>query len=265
MSNKISGQRRGQIATSDWAIVEEKVPDQTGASDGGRGRSGFKTIKIGGKRNKQVMLRIPRALFPELKRIYNPAFWNNETIDIPTNPLSIFGFFSQIVQGSGAQNRTGVVIMVERIVIRLYITFSQSQAQVTPCFALVMDKEPAVVEAIASAPAWLDMFEGIGGASAPAYLVALPNDDKRWRFDYLKRVQVPTAACVAPVLAGFVPAYITQPRYIEIDVPIRKSIKYDSVSGTPYAGGELNLAGWSDVGTNVPLVTASYELFFSDA
>jgi len=212
-----------------------------------------------------VTIRIPRQLFPELKRMYNPAFWNNEIIDIPTNPLSIFGFFSQIVQGNGAQNRTGDVVRVERIIIRLYITFSQSQAQVTPCFAVVMDKEPAVVESIAASPAWLDMFQGVGGAAAPAYLVAVPNYDKRWRFDYLKRVQVPTAACVAPVLAGFVPAYITQPRYIEIDLPIRKSIKYDSTMGTPYAGGELNLVGWSDVGSNVPLVTASFELFFSDA
>jgi hypothetical protein len=266
MSNRETGSRRNAVAVSDWSIVEEKGLDPSGGTaSGGRGRGSFRTMKIGGKNAREVTLRIPRALFPELKRLVNPAFWNAETIDAPTATLSTYGFFSQIVQGSGAQNRTGDVVRVERIIIRGYITFSQSQAQVTPCFALVMDKEPAVVNSIAAAPAWTDMFQGIGAAGAPAYLVAVPNYDKRWRFEFLKRIQMPTAACVAPVLAGFIPAYITQPRYFEIDVPLKRLIKYDSTMGTPYAGGELSLVGWSDVVANTPQVTASYEVYFSDA
>jgi hypothetical protein len=251
-----------QVVTSDWSIVEEKVPDQTSASDGGRGRSGFRKIKVGGR--KAVTISIPRQLFPELKRATNAAFWDAETLDVPSTGASFYQFFAQITQGNGAQNRTGDVIFVEKLVLRLYVEFSTAEGFVTPVFALVMDKEPAVIEATAAFPAWTDVFQGIGGASSKAYLTAVPNYDKRWRFQYLKRIEMPTAAC-AVLTTGSAYVAVTQPRCVTLEIPIKKTIKYDSTMGAPYAGAEIYLIGWSDVASNVPKCNGSYEIFFSDA
>jgi len=145
-----------------------------------------------------------------------------------------------------------------KIVIRMQLVASTSAAPHTAVIALNLDMEPAVVESIAAAPAWGDLYQGIGAANVEAVTVAIPNYDKRARFRYLKHITEP----MTPMAAFANVLY--QQKYITIEHTVNKRVRYDSTIGTPYAGCEMFLCGWSDLTANVPKVEASYELFFTD-
>jgi len=250
--------RKSGVIASDWAVVESKTgPPSTAKMSRisipqGTGKNG--------RKKKDVVIHIPRSFIPEVKRMFNAAFWDAETLDDPVVGFSTFGFFSQVTQGNGAQNRQGDYIFVNKLVIRIQLIGSVSAPSHTAVLALNLDKEPAVVESIASPPSWSDYYQGIGGAGLAAYTVPIPNYDKRARFGYLKHITEPmTPMSVSPGGSVFY-----QEKYITIEHTFNRKIRYDSTMGTPYAGCEAFLIGWSNLAANVPKAEASYELFFTD-
>jgi len=245
---------------SDWIDVERKNMDPTAERRvavtvmTGKGGKGGK-----GKKGKMIKLRLPASVLPELKRHYAAAGWDAETLDIPTATASSYNFFTQIGIGTANDSRLGDAIFVERVVIRLYIAQSASATSSVANLALVQDLEPA-----AGAPAWTDMFQGVGGAGPAAYHVAIPNYDKRYRFKYLERAVIPlhwSAAYYASPSTFVSPGTTT----LHFEVPIKRKVYYDNTNGRPVRGNELMLWGWSDTNTNTPQATMSYEIFFTDA
>lgn len=247
------------IKSSDWEEIEDKVPDQVAEV------SRSKTLHIAtrgkGKKGKPryVKLVIPRAMMPEIKRYVNAAFWDAETLDIPTSTASSSNFFTNIVNGGGSQNRLGDAILVDKVVVRLYIEQSTSITYTTADIAFVSDLEPA-----AGAPAWTDIFNGVGAAGAAAYHVAVPNFDKRTRFRYEKRASVPLHWGAA-YWNGSTAVVSVVPKVLVFEIPYKRLVKYDGTAARPIAGSELMIWGWSDTNTNTPKATASVEVFFQDA
>ncbi len=249
---------RGQIETSEWVEAEEKVPDQATNADARLGKARVITVATGkGRRKRGMRLRIPSALVPELKRQFLAAFWDNETLDAPSATASRFPVFAQITQGASAQQRLGDAIFVEKVVVRLCIEQNPSITFCSAHFAAVLDTEPA-----GSTPAWTDVFQGIGGASAGAYNVAIPNFDKRSRFVYKERTTVPLSPSAA-YWNGSTALLCVRPVYVTLEIPIRKRVSYDDTSSV-YKGCELQLFGWSDTTSNTPKCWGSYETFFTD-
>ncbi len=255
----MNNQRNHVDTSSEWVDFETKVPDQVPSI----ARDKVQTISVytkgKGKKGKAVKLRIPRSLFPELKRRYSAAFWDAETLDIPTSTASSFNFFSQVAQGVAADSRLGDSIFVEKVVVRLYLEQSTGITFTTADFAAVFDQEPA-----AGAPAWTDIFQGVGAASAAAYHVAIPNYDKRFRFRYANRATVPLSWSAA-YWNGSSAVVSVHPVTMTLEIPVKRRILFDNTSGRPIRGCELMLWGWSDTAANTPRATASYEIFFADA
>ncbi len=251
---------RNHETSSEWVDWEEKVPDQVPSVP--RGKEQTVTVLTKGKgkkgKGKAMKLRIPRAMLPELKRHYSAAFWDAETLDIPTSTASSYDFFTQIAQGVAADSRLGDSIFVEKVVVRLYLEQSSSNTFTTADLAVVFDQEPA-----AGAPAWTDIFQGVGAAGVAAYHVVIPNYDKRFRFRYAKRATVPLA-WASSYWNGSAGVVSIRPVTMTLEIPVKRRIQYDNTNGRPIRGCELMLWGWSDVSSNTPKCTASYEVFFSD-
>ena len=248
---------RGHIETSEWVEAEDfKVPDSVPPFESA---AKLMTVQVGkGKKKRGVRMRIPRGLLPELKRKFDPAFWDGETLDSPSATASQYALFAQIVQGTNAQNRLGDSIFVDKVVLRLHLEQSTSNTFSTACLAVVMDMEPA-----AGNPAWTDVFQGIGAATAPAYLNAIPNFDKRLRFSYKERMSIPLSWSGA-YWNGSAATVSPHPKQIVMEIPVKRRVSYDN-SGGVYRGCELQLFGWSDLTANTPKVWGSYEIFFTDA
>jgi hypothetical protein len=244
---------RGDEA-DEFTMVEDKAPDDVGLF----GKASAVMVKVG-KGKKKTMIRLPRSLIPELKRLVLPAFWDQETLDDPGHTASLFSFLGQIGQGTGASNRLGDAIIVERIVIRYHVEQSASQSFCTAVLELIEDKEPAV-----GAPVWTDVFQGIGGASTSAYLVAVPNFDKRSRFSYLKRRTMPLSWQAASYNGSTVTNAPAVTDGVMVILPKRR-VEFDNTSAPPYKGAEFRLFGWSDITANTPKITASAEIYFTDA
>lgn len=247
------------IHSNDWIEVEEKVPDQVAPLP----RSQVVRVLTKGKGKKgrpsTMRLVLPRAMTPEIKRFSNAAFWDAETLDIPSSTASSYNFYTQITSGGGSQNRLGDAIFVDKVVVRLYIEQSTGITFTTADVAFVSDLEPA-----AGAPAWTDVFNGIGAASAAAYHVALPNFDKRFRFRYEKRASLPLA-WNSSYWNGSTAIVSVKPQVVVFEIPVKRVVKYDGTSARPIAGSEMMIWGWSDTSSNTPKATASVEVFFQDA
>jgi hypothetical protein len=211
------------------------------------------------KRMQAMRLILPRALLPELKRAFNVAFWDAETLDDPGTGASTYYLLSQIAQGSNPTQRIGDVIYVHRVVIRMYIEQSSSATFSTAELRLVADTEPA-----AGGPAWTTVFQGIGGSSIQAYHVAIPDFDLRWRYKYLREVSVPMSWTASSVNAGVTTSAI-RPVSAVWDIKVDREVAYNSTSAYPVKGQELILWGWSSLNANTPKCWASYEIFFTDA
>lgn len=248
--------RNKKDTTSEWTQLEEHVSDEK-SLDATRGAKSLTVLTGSGKKQRRVKLMIPRAFFPELKRMYQVGFWDAETMDAPSATASRFGFLANITVGGGATNRIGDSIYVENVIVRLHVEQSTSVTYTTANLAFVVDKEPA-----AGAPAWTDVFNGIGAASATCYDVAIPNYDKRARFVYAKRDTIPLAWSSSYYNAAAIVS--VKPYTAVYDIPIKRVVEFDG-SGSVYAGPELYLFGWSDVTSNTPKAYASYEIFFRDA
>lgn len=238
------------VKFDDADLVESKEVAEPGLTS----RFGRKGVRRVGKN-----LMIPRSMFkPEVKRSYNTSFWDQETLDNPTAGASVWSFLASIAQGTGASQRIGNVVQAHKLVIRLVIQGSSSQTSTTAHLAMVRDKEP-----YAGAPVWTTVFNGIGAASNDAFNVAIPNADKRFRFDYLRTVHVPIEIqAIAWNGSAFTAAI--RPEYVELTFNINRRVRYDNANTAPIQGCEYVLFGWSDISANTPKATGSFELFFSD-
>ncbi len=252
----------GREVASDWVDLESKVVDNAKpmASQGRR----LTTIKLGkGKRSRK--LRVPRNMVGggELKRAFSATVWNAQTLGAPSGGTTAFGLFSNIANGTASVNRIGDVIRVQRVVMRGYLEWSSSETFSTASVAVVLDNEPATQATTSSLPAWTEVFQGIGGSTSAQYNVAIPNDNKRWRFNFLRRLTVPSAL-TALTWNGTTTIAAARPQVFELDIPINRLVEYDPSSAVPYKGCECVVYGWSDVTSNDPKISLSYEIFFTD-
>lgn len=261
MALQLEKSKRHEVTASEWVNLEEKQPDNPRSAGG----SNFMRVTLPGKgkgkkgKGKAMVLHIPRSLMPELKRMFNAAFWDAETLDNPTGPASSYEFFNQITQGVGATQRIGDCVFIENIVLRLQLQQSPSISQCTTVIELIGDKQPAAV-----IPTWNDIFQGIGGASAVAYLTAIPNFDERNRFRYLQRETIPMSWSAIAFDTGNTQHAAAAPKSITINLPIKKKIMYNGTGGV-YAGMTLYLWAWSELTANTPHMNGSFEIFFTDA
>jgi hypothetical protein len=241
----------------DFEVVDEKRPvDQMSQTYRPKQRvTTIVTQKGKGKAAKTVRLRIPLPMAPEIKRFFNAEFWSAETIDDATS-ASFYSVFTNIVQGDQATNRQGSMIRVLKVVLRLYLVPSSSQASATAVTtALVLDNEPAQGQ-----PGFTTVWQG-GLATLPAYQCAIPNYDKRSRFRYLRRDHTPML-WTAVNQTG--PVVCVRPEFLTIDQPINRTVKYDGTAARPYGGCELELQAWSDISANTPKAYGAIEVFFTD-
>lgn len=259
----------GRDKTSDWVELEEKVDDQIGPY-GGRAKT--MTVMLPGKgkkgKAKQVKLRIPPSMIPELKRQVFAAFWDTQELKTPTDDAtaSRYMVLDDISLGTGSANRLGDAIYVDRLVVRIMVKPRFDVSYVTTGtasvanFLVVMDTEPD-----ATVPAWTDMFATIGAGSVALYDVAVPEPDKRFRFRYLREVRAPLewTAAYWDVTNSRAVAQM-KPICITLDIPIRRRVMYDSSVAKPVKGFNLGIFGWSDLSNSVR-AWGSYEVFFRDA
>lgn len=237
--------------SEDWIDTEEKESPVRQSLTGGM------KFRMKGKRG---VITVPRSIFrAEIKRMYNAAFWDNETFDAPSNTASSYNFFTQITVGGGAANRVGDVIRVHKLVIRLICLPNSNITLQTNSVAVIRDKEPG-----AGTYAWTDAYNGIGAANVLAYHVAIPNFDKRFRFDYLATKRICTGLSTI-VYNGAATVGSVKCIAFEIVLNVNKQIRYDNTTARPYQGCEYTIWGWSEDVANTPQWTASYEVFFSDA
>ncbi len=251
-------EKRGGDKTSEWVELEEKVPDQVGAF-GNRGRDLMVTLPGKGKKGKKVKLRIPSSMIPELKRYYQVAFWDVETLNSPAGTASSYNILQNITPGTSAITRLGDAIYIEKIVIRLLVYQVTTITFTTANIAVVIDNEPAV-----GSPAWTDIWQDIGGSDPGAYDVAIPNYDKRFRFNIVREARIPLEWAAA-YWNGSTALISTRPQLLVLDIPIKRRVMYNGATGAPYRGCNISVWGWSDANANPPLAQGSYEVFFRDA
>lgn len=246
--------------TGDADFVRVSEDNKVVLTKSGRGSRGQKPMTkraLYARRKAVQRLGLPRFLAPELKRIA-AYFWDAETLDDPGTGASGYAFFGDITQGTTQSSRTGDVIFVHKVVLRLYMEQSTSVNFSTAEIRLFMDMEPA-----AGGPSWTTAFNGIGGASIQTYHVAYPANDNRFRFRYLREQSVSQAWSAASYNGSGVTNAIKP--FSEVwDVPINKEVRYSGSSGRPVAGCELELFAWSSINSNTPKLWASYEIFFTD-
>lgn len=250
------------VSSSEWVEFERKEPLVSKPATGSKRvvlASGKKGKK--GKGNRPVVLNIPRSfLSTEIKRyVSTPAFWDAETLDVPTSTASRASMFTNIVQGTASGNRVGVQIRVLEVVFRIYLEQSASITFETVDLAAVLDTEPA-----AGAPSWTDVFQGAGGGGVTYYHVATANNDNRFRFKYLRRMTIPMEWQTS-YWNGAAAVGIVKPVTIELALKLNRQVVYNASTGRPYKGCELDLWGWGDVNANTTKATATVEIFFTDA
>jgi hypothetical protein len=250
--------------TSGWVELEEKVPDDV-PSYGGRGMSKTMTVLAPGKgkkgKGKRLKLRIPRSMIPEVKRQAFAAFWDMQAMKNPSvdTTAARYNLFDDIALGTGSANRLGDAVFVEKIVIRLMVHGQSAETFGVSTVAVVMDTEPA-----SSVANWLDMFSGIGAGNTGLYDVAIPEQDERFRFRYLREVRFPHYWSAAYYNAGTTAAVI--PHCVTLDIPIKRRVMYDATQTKPVAGCNVGIHGWSDTTLGTwPRAYGSYEIFFRDA
>lgn len=253
----------GKDQASGWVELETKVVDQVGPFGGG-GKTMTLTMPGKGKKGKgrQVKLRIPASMIPELKRQSFAAFWDTQPLKTPANDAtaSRYMLFDDISLGTGSANRLGDAIFVEKIVIRLLVHGQVTTTFNTATLAVILDTEPD-----ATAPAWTDMFAGIGAGGTGLYDVAIPEQDKRYRFRYLREVRVPLK-WTAAYYTGAAAVVSLEPFLITLDIPIKKRVMYDASVSKPVKGCNVGVFGWSDEsGATLPKAYGSYEIFFRDS
>lgn len=242
-------------AHHDFEVVEEvKVVDQMPQQI--RPKMKVFYAKNGkGKNAKMVKVAIPMSIAPELKRYFSGDFWSAETIDDATS-ASFFSVFTNIVQGDQATNRQGDIIRVIKVVFRLYIVPSTSQAASTAVtIAALLDKEPAQGQ-----PGWTTVWQG-GLASVINYQCAIPNYDKRSRFEIKRREHFPMVWAAVNQTG---PVVSVVPVFCTMDIPLNRVVKYDGTAARPYSGCELELQAWSDLSANTPRAYGAVEVFFTD-
>lgn len=240
--------------SSEWIAVEEKIPEYTL----GRSRKNQSlSVQVKGKgkgKARTMKLSIPRSMIPEVKRMFNAAFWDQETLDSPAAGASFYSLGAQVQLGTGAIQRIGDSIFIKEVVVRYHLIQSASASNCTAVIAMNLDHEPA-----AGGPNWAGVYQGIGSSSASAYTVAIPDFDQRSRFSYLRREVVPLAPQAVNVFN------LVKPVVATMRVPINKWVRYDNTTSIPTQGVDVQLWAWSDLTSNTPTLTASYELFFTDA
>lgn len=251
---------KGADRTSGWVELEEKVADQVGPY--GAGKSMTITLP-GGKngRGKRVKVRIPRSMIPELKRQSFAAFWDTQPMKTPSNDAtaSRYMLFDDISLGTGSANRLGDAVFVEKIVFRLMVNGSSASTFQTTTLAVVMDLEPD-----ATVPVWADMFASIGAGNNGLYDVAIPEQDKRFRFRFLREIRIPHKWTAAYYNAATVAS--VEPFLITLDIPIKRRVEYDASAAKPVKGCNVGIFGWSDsTVATLPAAYGSYEIFFRDA
>lgn len=200
---------------------------------------------------------LPISVRPEVKRKYNVAFWDAETMDYPPGTASQQRFFNNIAQGLAADSRVGDTIYVKMLKIRGLVQMNVTSSSTNAMLALVEDTEPA-----AGVPAWTDVFQGIGGAGNASYCNAIMNYDKRPRFRLRRFKRIPLSWTAAYYNAGAVASARAVP--FEMTVKVNRLVKYDNTNA-PYKGSEYYLFGWSDLAANTPLCSASYQIWFTDS
>jgi len=249
--------RRTKVVADDWVETEAKVPEETATVYVPKGAKNIVVATGKGKKKKMVTLRIPSALFPELKRYVNAEFWTAETLDDPATGASQYSIFTSIVQGSAATNRNGDMIRIKNVVLRFYLLPSTSLTNTTVEIAVVRDKEPAT-----GVPGYTTIWQG-GLANVKGYHAAVPNYDKRTRFDIMRMEHCAMDWAAAYYNAAAIVS--VKPITLMMDLPVNKVVRYDGTGARPYSGSELEVFGWSDVSSNTPQAFASLEVFFVDA
>lgn len=222
-----------------------------------KARKKGKKIVVKDASGKTHHIEIPRPIVAEIKRTFQAAFWDNETLDSPAGTFSAFSFINQIGQGVGANERLGDQVVVLGLRIRFIAIQSIAVAHFPARLDLVVDKQPA-----AGASAWTDLYQGIGGANANAYIVAIPDFDRRTRYEYLDS-RILVSSWTAAYADGGGAHIAVKPMVGEFDVRINRKIKFDS--NVIMSGVEYWLYGWGVQNSDTTQVTASYELFFQDA
>lgn len=240
----------------DYQVVEQGRIQM----DGPRTNSHLKSVTVMGPKGKPVVLKIPRSLVPEVKRMYHPAFWNIETLDSPAGTVSAYSFIDKIAQGVTAAQRIGGEIRLHGLRINFFAFQSSGITSDTAVLQVIKDKQPA-----AGLPNWSDLFEPIGGGTdASAYTVAVPKYDTRKRFDYVDRRLLNSSWTAAYYNAGPTISIRHQVGVIEMKFNGAK-IEYDPSLGVITKGFNVDLYGWGLQTSDTTRVTASYELFFEDA
>lgn len=250
----------GTSLADDWVEAETKAPDDMSMVDRiGRGPRTLTVMQGKGKKKKAVKLRIPAALFPEMKRFVSPEVWSAVNIADPATGASQISCYTLIAQGTTAQTRNGDMIRVIKAVLRMYFRPNSSAVpSSTVDLAAVQDSEPA-----AGVPTFPQVFQG-GLASLYGYHCAVPNYDKRGRFVSKKRDAVPQVTTAAYISGGGVTSLYVRPVTLVWDIPINRVVKYDGANARPYQGSELEIFAWSDVSANMPTAWAALEIFFVD-
>lgn len=256
---------RVKETTSEWVALEEKVADNVGPFGGRSTGSRQLTVLLPGKgkkgKGRRMKLQIPRSMIPEVKRI-TAYFWDAQYMKNPAvdTTASRYMILTDIVQGTGSSNRLGDAIFVEKVVLRFYFNgTSQTTFQISNGVVFA-DNEPA-----AAVPNWADLFTGIGVGNTGLYDVAVPEQDERFRFKMLREFHNMHFWSAAYYNAGAFAA--VRPIFIELEIPIKRRVMYDSTQAKPVAGCDIGVMGWSDMAggaTLWPQGYASYQVFFRD-
>lgn len=248
--------RSGRDTTTDWVDLEEKVVDNVKPVQKGRTRTII--IPKAGKKGKPLRLTIPVALKPEVKRWFEVAFWNDDLVASPAGTPLIYTIMQKIVSGTGPTQRIGNVIKVLKVVLRLHIYQVTTLTFTTVNIAVVKDTEP-----VGGQPGWTAVFQTIGGAGTGAYNTAIPAQDTRFRYQYLKEAKVPLE-WTAAYWNGSAAVISTKPHCMTLEIPINQYTEYISTTGSPGKGFEIHLMAWSDTNSNIPKINGSYEIFYTD-
>lgn len=243
----------------EWVSMETRPPDQVGPS-GRRPKNTTVSVVTGkGRKAKNVKLRIPASMFPEIKRYYQVCGIDAQAVGQPGASSVQKDIFAGVTSGTGAGQRLGNSIFVKKVVFRLYCVQDTTINFSNLNFAFVHDLEPA-----AAAPLWSTVWEP-GGSGAGQYNVVIPADDERFRYKYDQRFTVPLH-WTAVAWNGSTYATSTKPFTGVVEIPINRRIDYSSsATARPFKGEELTMWAWSDAGSNKPFLTASWEVFFTDA